>query len=254
VSRALQQALAGMEPLAGFAPGPAADTVAEHPGQGLSWSWQGRTWQLGRADSALATTAVLSADGTELARFTFTERYRADAPAELAALARHGLTLHLLSGDARPRVEAAAQALGIPAANVRAELSPEAKAAVVRALDRQDTLMVGDGLNDGPAFAAAFCAATPAVDRPVLPGRADFYFLGDGIAALRRALAVAQRLRRVVRDNLILAVLYNVIAVSLSLAGLVTPVVAAVLMPASSLAIVGITLYRLSPGRSTWTS
>lgn len=262
VSRALQRALAATEPREGIAPGPAADAVTEHPGQGLSWSWQGRQWRLGRADFVEAkaaatpaeTTATFSADGTALARFTFTEQYRADAPAELAALQQRGYALHLLSGDTRSRVTAAAAALGVPVANVRADLSPEAKAAVVRSLDRQDTLMVGDGLNDGPAFAAAFCAATPAVDRPVLPGRADFYFLGDGIAALRRALTVARRLRRVVRDNLVLAVLYNVIAVSLSLAGLVTPVVAAVLMPASSLAIVGLTLVRLSPGRSTWTS
>lgn len=270
ISRAVQRALGATATAAAVEAGQVeAEAIVEEPGLGLRWALDGREWRFGRAGFALAggpvhdaadhttptlTESVLAVDGRALARLTFTERYRADAAAELAELARRGYSLHLLSGDTEPRVRAAAAALGIPAANVRASLSPEAKAARVRELDREDTLMVGDGLNDGPSFAAAFSAATPAVDRPVLPGRADFYFLGDGIAALRRALDGARRLRRVVRDNLILAVIYNVGAVALSLAGHVDPVMAAVLMPASSLAVVGLTLYRLSPGRSAWTS
>ena len=90
--------------------------------------------------------------------------------------------------------------------------------------------------------------------RPVLPGKADFYFLGDGIAAIRRALFAAKQLRRVVRGNLVIAVLYNVGAAGLCLAGLVTPVVAAILMPASSVAVVSLTAWRLSGRRLDWMS
>ena len=140
-------------------------------------------------------------------------------------------------------------------AEVYAELLPEEK---VRQLDafrsRGGVCMVGDGLNDSPSFEAALCAATPAVDRPVLPGKADFYFLGDGIAAIRRSLLAARHLRKVVRDNLIIAIAYNLGAVGLCLAGLVTPVVAAILMPASSLAVVSLTAYRLSGRRLAWMS
>jgi Cu2+-exporting ATPase len=114
--------------------------------------------------------------------------------------------------------------------------------------------MVGDGLNDSPSFEAALCTATPAVDRPVLPGKADFYFLGDGVAALRRALGSAHRFRRVVRDNLIIAVFYNLAAVGLCLAGVVTPVIAAILMPLSSVGIVSLTVFRLSGRRLQWMS
>jgi Cu2+-exporting ATPase len=113
--------------------------------------------------------------------------------------------------------------------------------------------MVGDGLNDSPSFEAALCAATPAVDRPVLPGKADFFFLGDGIAAIRRALAAARRLRAIVKQNLAIAVLYNLVAVTLCLFGLVTPVVAAVLMPLSSIAVVSLTALRLRKGADSWT-
>jgi Cu2+-exporting ATPase len=149
-------------------------------------------------------------------------------------------------------VEAIREQLGIDIDRAKGGLDPEAKAAVVRALDDHDTLMVGDGLNDSPSFEAALCTATPAVDRPVLPGKADFYFLGDGVAALRRALESATRLRRIVRDNLIVAVVYNLGAVALCLAGVVTPVVAAILMPLSSVGIVSLTVFRLSGRRLAW--
>jgi len=114
--------------------------------------------------------------------------------------------------------------------------------------------MVGDGLNDSPSFEVALCAATPAVDRPVLPGKADFYFLGDGIAAIGRSLQAARILRRVVRGNLLIAIGYNAVAVGLCLGALVTPVVAAILMPISSIAVVSLTAVRLSGRRLPWIS
>ena len=172
----------------------------------------------------------------------------------MAALLADGYEVWLLSGDAQAKVDAAARALGLPPGRALGGLTPEAKAARVRAVDRRDTLMVGDGLNDSPSFEAALCAATPAVDRPVLPGKADFFFLGDGIAAIRRSLLAARQLRRVVRDNLAIAVVYNTAAVALCLAGLVTPVVAAIIMPVSSVAVVSLTALRLSGRRLAWTS
>jgi len=88
----------------------------------------------------------------------------------------------------------------------------------------------------------------------VLPGKADFYFLGDGVAAIGRSLRAARQLRRIVRDNLAIAVVYNVAAVALCLAGLVTPVVAAIIMPVSSVFVVSLTAARLSGRRLAWTS
>jgi len=122
----------------------------------------------------------------------------------------------------------------------------------VAALDRHDTLMVGDGLNDAPSFRAAWTSATPAVDHAALPARADFYFLGGGIGAVRAALGLARRLRVVVRDNLALAAAYNAAALAMCLAGIVTPVVAAVLMPLSSAGVVTLTAARLSERRLRW--
>ena len=88
----------------------------------------------------------------------------------------------------------------------------------------------------------------------MLPGKADFYFLGDGVAALRRALEASRQLRRVVRDNFVFSALYNLSVVALCFAGVVTPLLASVLMPASSIAVVSLTTWRLSGRRLAWTS
>ncbi len=263
----------------------AGESLCELSGKGLEWHREGVLYRLGKADFAaprktagespgapgkvsetrlaieaqlttetLTTETLFTADGRALAAFRFSEELKADAAGEVAALREAGYRPFLLSGDSEAKVEAARRALGIEQTQALAGQDPEAKARVVRSLDHRDTLMVGDGLNDSLSFEAALCTATPAVDRPVLPGKADFYFLGDGISAIRRALGAAQRLRRVIRDNLIVAVVYNLSAVGLCFAGLVTPVVAAILMPVSSVGIVSLTAWRLTGRRLTWMS
>ncbi|MCB1182767.1 heavy metal translocating P-type ATPase metal-binding domain-containing protein [bacterium] len=241
--------------------GAAGEELTEVPGAGLEIELRDGTWRLGRPAFALdgrtdagrpEGTTVLSRDGVAVAAFRLDEEFKADARGEVAALHEAGYDVRILSGDAPAKVAAAAAALGIADDRCEGGLSPEAKAARVRELDADDTLMVGDGLNDSPSFEVAFCAATPAVDRPVLPGKSDFFFLGDGIAALRRSLAAARELRKVVKLNLAIAVLYNLAAVAASMMGLVTPVVAAIIMPISSIFVVSLTAIRLSAGRLRW--
>jgi len=259
VSRSLArllETLPGEDPLPGAVSG---ENLAEFPGDGLELTLPDGIWRLGRpafaleeADDAAPGRTAFSRDGRLLAEFGLSEEFKADARGELDTLAADGFDVYLLSGDAQAKVDLAAEALGVPSEKCFGGLTPEAKAALVRQMDAHDTLMVGDGLNDSPSFEAALCAATPAVDRPVLPGKADFYFLGDGISAIRRSLQASRHLRRVVRDNLIFAVSYNVGAVALCMAGLVTPVVAAILMPVSSVAVVSLTAVRLSTRRLPW--
>jgi Cu2+-exporting ATPase len=242
--------------------GAAAEDLVETPGSGLALTLPDGVWRLGRPAFARPDAAahgrgdatLFTCDGRPVAAFTLREDFKADAAGEVAALRAEGYDVWLLSGDAQDKVDRAAQALDLPRDRALGGLSPEAKASRVRAVDVRDTLMVGDGLNDSPSFEAALCAATPAVDRPVLPGKADFYFLGDGIAAIHRSLRAAHALRRVVRDNLAIAVVYNVAAVGLCLAGQVTPVVAAIIMPVSSVFVVSLTALRLSGRRQPWTS
>lgn len=238
------------------------EDLSEIPGAGLELPLPDGVWRLGKADFASGgqvsgpgddrRQTAFTRDGQVIATFGMGEDLKADAAGELRALQKDGYEIHLLSGDTQAKVDAAAQDLGLPPDRAVGGLDPQQKARMVRSLDQGDTLMVGDGLNDSPSFEAALCAATPAVDRPVLPGKADFYFMGDGIAAIRRSLRAARHLRRVVRDNLVLAILYNVLAVTLCLFGLVTPVIAAILMPLSSVSVVSLTAVRLAPRRLSW--
>ena len=98
-------------------------------------------------------------------------------------------------------------------------------------MDHRDTLFIGDGVNDSLAFAAAFAAGTPAVDRPVMPGKSDFFLLGESLESLGELLTAAQSLRSVVRRILALAFAYNLLAVTVALLGLATPLGAAIAMP-----------------------
>jgi Cu2+-exporting ATPase len=141
------------------------------------------------------------------------------------------------------------QALGIPAGHALGGQHPEDKAKVVAALDADDTLYLGDGVNDSLAFERALCAGTPAIDRPVMPGKSDFFLLGEGLASIREGLRLSLRLRAVVHRLLALALAYNAVAVAVCLAGWMTPLRAAVAMPATSLSFILYTVYSLSAAR-----
>lgn len=251
VSRAILRALQSDSSALDFSE---SASVIEHVGQGLSLHTEQHCYRLGRPSFALSQTeegsgadaesahVVLGCDGTELARFSLKEQLCRDAEAEVHSLKEAGYLLHIVSGDRAEKVEAIATQLQIPSAH--AELSPTQKQALVQQIDQgtHSTLMIGDGINDALAFSAAACAGTPAIDRPTLPARADFYFAGVGIGPVALALRTAHKLRAVIVRNMALAGLYNSVVIGLSLAGLMTPLRCAVAMPISSLLLIAVTV------------
>ncbi len=246
---ASQAVLASLDGAAVFA----ADVDTEEtPGGGVHAVHAGRDYRLGSARFVTGTAGngarecVFGRDGEVLARFRLDEDYREGVAAEFGDLHRRGLDVHILSGDREDRVRQAAATLGLAAERAHGGMTPAQKADFVRALDAGDTLMIGDGLNDAPAFGEAFCAGTPAMDRPVLPARADFFFRGAAAGAVERTLATAALYRAVVRTNMAMALTYNVLVLALALTGNVTPLLCAVLMPLSSLVLVVHTSWRLS--------
>jgi len=195
-------------------------------------------WSLGRAgwrSKAEGSATVFACDGQTIAEFEFADAVRADASREIAALSRRGLQSAILSGDDPGRVAALAQKLGIPADHAIGGLSPHDKAEWLRENAPGEALMLGDGANDSLAFDQALCRGTPVIHRGVLEKKADFYYLGHGIGGIRALLEVDGIRHRTQRNILVFSVAYNLLAVGLAVAGRMNPLVAAILMPVSSL-------------------
>jgi Cu2+-exporting ATPase len=162
------------------------------------------------------------------------QKLRPDAAGVAADLRALGLNLIILSGDGADAVAPIAAALGI--AEWRGGLKPNEKIAIIEDLKArgQRVLMVGDGLNDAPALAAASVSLSPISAADLTQAQADAVFLGEKLAPVREAIVTARRARHLMHQNLWLAVIYNAIAVPIAIAGLVTPLIAAAAMSGSS--------------------
>jgi Cu2+-exporting ATPase len=189
----------------------------------------------------------LSRPGMAAIRFAFADTLRQDARAVVATLRRRGYALELLSGDRAADVAGIAAEVGI--SSWRAGCTPADKVRRLEALAAggAHVLMVGDGLNDAPALAAASVSLSPASAVDIAQTAADLVFQGDRLAAVLETLGVARRARRLVMENLGLALLYNATTIPLAVAGLVTPLIAAIAMSTSSLVVI-VNALRLNRG------
>jgi Cu2+-exporting ATPase len=175
--------------------------------------------------------------------FRFADPPRPDAAEAVSALRRIGLGVEILSGDSPGAVSAVAAAVGVE--EWRAGASPADKAARIEALraEGRRPLMVGDGINDAAAMGLAHVSASPGGGADLAQDAADFVLRGGGGAGgllpVAEAVAVARRARRIARQSLGFSLSYNLVAVPAAVAGLVTPLGAAVVMATSSLAVIG---------------
>lgn len=218
-----------------------ATQVEAVPGRGVQGLVEGRHWRLGRADFAAAREddgALWLGDGHRAAaRFVLAERARDDAAAALGQLHALGLRLHLASGDGEAAVRRMATSLGLD--EVHARQSPEDKLTLVRALQAQGRVvsMVGDGLNDAPVLAGADVSIAMGEGASLAHRAADLVTTGGSLQRIPEAIVLARRARRIIRQNLAWATGYNLLALPLAAAGLVTPWIAALGMALSSLAV-----------------
>lgn len=238
---------------------PVAHDVREVPGAGVQAMVGGVEARLGSlafCDAADAGAAVAAAypdasliayrHGDVVAVFAVEQALRPDARATVDALHAAGFRTLILSGDRSETVRRTAERLGVTA--WQGDLKPEGKIDALKALadNGQRTLMVGDGLNDAPSLAAAHVSLSPVTAVHLAQAAADGVFLGDRLQPVADALDIARRARRIMGQNLGLAVVYNMIAVPLAIAGFVTPLVAALAMSGSSI-IVSLNALRAAP-------
>jgi Cu2+-exporting ATPase len=225
--------------------GPLASDIEEAGGAGLRGGVDGATVRFGSAaflgledqGGDAAQEAWLIIGDAAPVRFVFEDSLRADAADTLSGLAALGLPVELLSGDREGPVRAVAAALEIK--HWRAGLKPRDKIERIEALKAagQAPLMVGDGVNDAPALAAAHVSVSLGSGAEISRSTADLVIQGDRLCAILDAYAVAREARSRMMENFALANIYNLIAVPLAVFGLVTPLVAAICMSASSIVV-----------------
>jgi len=212
--------------------------IVERGGQGMSGRYGDQAVALQKPEGAGAVPAVDLRIGDRVASIAFADRLRSDAGDAVARLRVLGLDPSIISGDGDRAVAEIASGLGIAGSGT---IDPAGKLATLEAMKAEGRrpLMVGDGLNDGPALSAAHASIAPGNASDVSQQAADAVFIGERLMPVALAVQVARRTMAVVRQNFGFAIGYNVLAVPLALAGVVTPLIAAIAMSLSSLVVVG---------------
>jgi Cu2+-exporting ATPase len=238
VAAAIAQATGAMSPIIG---------AMEEAGQGVRATLDGEEIRLGRPSfcgaEALVDKAILDPEASIVAFAKGSEKFvlsvrqglRPDAKSVIAALKARNIGVEILSGDREPAVRAAAAALDIP--EWRAGVTPADKIARIEALKQQGAkvLMVGDGMNDAPSLAAAHVSMSPISAAHLSQATADLVFLGRPLAPVVAAIDASRKALHLMRQNLWLAIGYNVLAVPVAISGVVTPLIAAAAMSGSSI-------------------
>jgi P-type Cu2+ transporter len=247
-SRALAKYLAN-------APTQAVNNLHEVPGHGVEATYADKRIRLGRcewvaeiaASPQAATGTCFTIEQDPLRRIAVRETLRTGAAATVTQLQKRGIGTRIVSGDANAPVTVIAAQLHIT--NFAARLKPGEKLEALRsaAAAGQRTLMVGDGLNDAPALAAAHVSMAPGSAADIGRTAADFVFTRDNLHAIIFAHDVARATDHIIRQNFALAIVYNIFAVPLAILGQLNPLLAAIAMSTSSIIVVGnsLRLYRL---------
>lgn len=222
-------------------------------GSGVSGIVDGIRFRLGRRDyveslvglpppAAVRASArlFLGTPGCWIAAIEADDKLKPSAADCVAALRASGLATHLVSGDRADRVAVVAETLAMDPARVRAAQLPAEKLAYANQLHAQGAhwIAVGDGLNDAPMLGAADVAIAMGRGADLTRLTADAVLLSDSLAPLATARRVALAMQRVIRQNLIWGIAYNVVAIPFALAGYVSPAWAAIGMAVSSLVVV----------------
>ncbi|MCF6272673.1 MAG: cadmium-translocating P-type ATPase [Rhodobacteraceae bacterium] len=216
------------------------EDVSEHPGFGTSGQIDGTEVRLGRADWCGAeagemTTVWLKVGEQAPVAFLFEDELRPEAAATVEALKQVGMEVRLLSGDVPGAVQKMAAAAGIEDWTAQATPAEKVDALMAMAEAGHKVLMVGDGLNDAAALAAAHVSISPASAVDASRSSADMIIINDNLAEIVVSHRIAVASRRRILENFSIAAVYNMISVPLALAGIATPLHAALAMSTSSI-------------------
>jgi Cu2+-exporting ATPase len=218
--------------------------IREYFGQGLSLVWNGHDVRLGRYgfcvgrepdDPQALEYSYLVIDGAIVLQFKLSETLRPEATATLQSLVSQGRHIYMLTGDATGRAQDVGQALGIDVAHIAARLNPQDKEQQI--VEGERSAMVGNGINDALAVSKVSIGIAVESATDALKEKADVVLAKPGLQPILDALKVSERARTIMQRCFFFAILFNGVGMTLAVGGWATPVLAAILMPISSLTI-----------------
>lgn len=219
---------------------PTVQEFSEELGWGVLGQVQGHRYEISSRGAqgplhAASSAVAVWRDGVRLGRIYFGDCLREDSSDVMARLRDLGLSVGIISGDSADAVARVAANLGLSPQEWRAELSPEDKREEAARTPR--TVMVGDGANDAGALAAAHVGIAVQGGMEVSLLSADIYVRSPGVGAVGPLVVIARETLKVIRRNFVFSLVYNALGIAGVVAGLVTPLFAAILMPISALTV-----------------
>ncbi len=221
--------------------------ITETAGQGLEANVDGQIWRLGRrsfcgiddaaTDDAMELWFVIN--GQPPVRFIFEDALREDTIDIIKQLKVQGFHLALFSGDRNSVAHSVGKTLMLD--ETKGEMAPKEKHDAITAMQDagRHVLYVGDGLNDAAALSVASVSMSPSTAMDISQNAAALVFQGSKLSPVLKAITVARQSQKLVKQNFVLALVYNLFAVPLAVAGFVTPLIAALAMSGSSIVVIG---------------
>ncbi|MBX9652958.1 cadmium-translocating P-type ATPase, partial [bacterium] len=225
------------------------------PGQGIEATIGGRSVLIGKKQflesravagidliqrSFQGTPMYVAIEGKLAGRFILADPVKPTSAESIRHLRQLGLDPYLVTGDVKTVAERVAHEVGIEAQNIRAEVSPAEKESIVRELESRGrrVAMVGDGINDAPALAAAHLGIAMGQGSDIAKEAGDIILTSSDLDSLVRAIKLCQRTLRKIKQNLVWAFGYNLVLIPLAMAGYLPPLFSAIAMAASSVSVV----------------
>lgn len=226
------------------------DNVKEIIGGGIEGYFKGKLLKLGKKnwscplqkdEDNFFSEIWLNVDNNRQVCFSFKDQLRKDAKNVVNEIKKLGIIPIILSGDRKMIVKRIAQHLGIK--DFHSEFSIEMKSEFIRTLrlklNNEKILMIGDGLNDAPSLALSDVSIAPSTAMDITQNTADIVFQGDKLFPIISCIKISRKSVSLIKQNFLMAVIYNIFAIPMAVVGLVTPLIAAIAMSSSSLFVIG---------------